>query len=72
MIVTYNPSPEIAPRKPLTRKQLAEIEARAPKDEDIIYDEDCPPMTDEQLQQFRRVHPISRLAEPTNHLNTKP
>ena len=26
-------------------------------DEDIVYDEDCPPMTDEQLRQFKRVHP---------------
>ena len=27
------------------------------KDEDIIYDEDCPPQTEEQLKKFRRVNP---------------
>jgi hypothetical protein len=41
----------------LTAEQIAEIEARAPRDEDIVYDEDCPKMTEEQLRQFRRVDP---------------
>ena len=27
------------------------------KDEDIVYDEDCPELTDEQLKQFKRVNP---------------
>lgn len=26
-------------------------------DEDIVYDEDCPPQTDEQLKKFKRVNP---------------
>ena len=57
MIVTYEIKIDPKPRKPLTPEEIAEIEARAPRDEDIVYDEDCPPMTDEQLKQFRRVHP---------------
>ena len=59
MIVTYELPSNPAPRKRLTPEQIAEIEVRAPKDEDIVYDEDCPPMTDEQLKQFRRVNPPS-------------
>ena len=59
MIVTYELPLDPAPRKRLTPEQIAEIEARAPRDEDIAYDEDCPPMTDEQLKQFRRVNPPS-------------
>ena len=27
------------------------------KDEDIVYDEDCPKLTDEQLKKFKRVNP---------------
>ena len=57
MIVTYEIKINPKPRKPLTPEEIAAIEARAPRDEDIVYDEDCPPMTDEQLRQFRRVHP---------------
>lgn len=26
-------------------------------DDDIIYDEDCPKLTDEQLKKFKRVNP---------------
>ena len=65
MIVTYKPSPDPIPHRCLTQEQIAEIEAHAPKDEGIIYDEDCPPMTDEQLRQFKRVHPRPVLAEET-------
>ena len=57
MIVTYEVKINPKPRKPLTPEEIAAIEARAPRDEDIVYDEDCPPMTEEQLRQFRRVHP---------------
>ena len=57
MIVTYELKINPKPRKPLTPDEIAAIEARAPRDEDIVYDEDCPPMTDEQLKQFKRVHP---------------
>ena len=27
------------------------------KDEDIVYDEDCPKLTEEQLKRFKRVNP---------------
>ena len=48
MLVIYN-------RKrgtPLTPEQLAEIEEA--RKHPIVFDEDCPEMTDEQLRQFRR------------------
>ena len=48
------------PRRPLTDEQIAEIESRAPKDEDIAYDEDCPPTTPEQAANFRRARKIWR------------
>ncbi len=57
MLVTYN-------RKkgtPLTPEQIAEIEDAAKYP--IVYDEDCPEMTEEQLRQFKRVNPLSRDAE---------
>lgn len=57
MIVRYELKLDPKPRKPLTPEEIAEIEARAPRDEDIVYDEDCPEMTDEQLKQFKRVNP---------------
>ncbi|MBR4904097.1 MAG: hypothetical protein IKZ53_05455 [Selenomonadaceae bacterium] len=42
----------------LTPEQKAELDMLADiKDEDIVFDEDCPPQTDEQLKQFKRVHP---------------
>lgn len=39
--------------EPLTEEEKAELEAlKNMKDEDIVYDEDCPPMTDEQLEEL--------------------
>ena len=38
----------------MTEAEIAAIETRAPRDEDIAYDEDCPPSTPEQLELFRR------------------
>ncbi len=44
--------------QPLTEEQKAEIEAlKQMSDDDIICDEDCPELTDEELKQFKRVHP---------------
>ena len=57
MIIRYELKLDPKPRKPLTPEEIAELEARAPRDEDIVYDEDCPEMTDEQLKQFKRVNP---------------
>ena len=40
--------------EPLTEEEKAELEVlKNMKDEDIVYDEDCPPMTDEELEELR-------------------
>ena len=42
----------------LTVEQKAEIEVlKQMSDDDIVYDEDCPKLTEEQLSKFRRVNP---------------
>ena len=51
MIVTYS----ITPGTPLTPEQIKRLDAL--KDRPITFDEDCPEMTEEQLRQFKRVHP---------------
>ena len=44
--------------QPLTPEQEAELEALSKmSDEDIVFDEDCPPQTPEQLAKFKRVNP---------------
>lgn len=49
--------------EPLTEEQKAEIEAiRNMRDEDIVFDEDCPELTDEQLSKFKRVYPLKEMA----------
>lgn len=68
MIVTYEIKINPKPRKRLTPDEIAAIEARAPRDEDIVYDEDCPEMTEEQLKQFKRVHPRGEDATPDRKL----
>ncbi len=43
---------------PLTEEQKAELEyLRNMSDDEIICDEDCPELTDEELAQFKRVNP---------------
>lgn len=39
----------------LTEEEKEEI--RALKNRPIVYDEDCPKLTEEQLKQFKRVNP---------------
>ncbi|MBR3570140.1 MAG: hypothetical protein IKN96_04985 [Oscillibacter sp.] len=63
MIVRYALSINPKPHPPLTPAEIAEIEARAPRDDEIFYDEDCPKMTEEQLRQFKRVRPRPDAAE---------
>ena len=42
----------------LTVEQKAEIEVlKQMSDDDIVYDEDCPKLTEEQLSKFYRVNP---------------
>ena len=44
--------------QPLTEEQKAELEfLKTMTDDDIVYDEDCPKLTDEELSQFKRVNP---------------
>ena len=44
--------------QPLTEEQKKRLEAlKQMRDEDIVYDEDCPELTDEELSQFKRVNP---------------
>ena len=46
---------------PLTEEQKAELEyLRNMSDDDIVYDEDCPKLTEEQLAQFKRVNPLPK------------
>lgn len=43
---------------PLTPEQLERLKLlENMTDDDIVYDEECPPQTEEQLKQFRRVNP---------------
>lgn len=46
--------------RPLTEEEREEI--RALKGRPIVFDEDCPELTEEQLKKFRRVNPIRRQA----------
>ena len=47
--------------EPLTEEQKAEIEAlKNMRDEDIVFDEDCPKLTEEQLRKFKRVNPLKK------------
>lgn len=50
---------------PLTPEQLERLKLLDDiKDEDIIFDEDCPELTPEQLKEFRRVNPRRRDRQP--------
>ena len=44
-----------APLRPDQLERLKLLENMT--DDDIVFDEDCPPQTDEQLKQFKRVNP---------------
>ena len=67
MMVRYTMKRGPKKNPPLTPEQIAEIEARAPKDDEIVYDEDCPELTEEQLQKFRRVTPRPDGASSLRH-----
>lgn len=44
--------------QPLTEEQKKRLEAlKQMSDDDIVYDEDCRKLTDEELKEFRPVHP---------------
>ena len=44
-----------APLRPEQLERLKLLENMT--DDDIVFDEDCPPQTEEQLKQFKRVNP---------------
>lgn len=44
-----------APLKPEQLERLKLLENMS--DDDIVFDEYCPPQTDEELKEFRRVNP---------------
>lgn len=44
--------------KPLTKKQKKMLEKM--ENSPIVFDEDCPPLTEEQLKNFRRVSDFNR------------
>ncbi len=54
MLVTYI----LRKGQPLTEEELEELHAL--KNRPIVFDEDCPELTEEQLKQFRRVNPRRR------------
>ena len=46
---------------PLTEEQKARLAIlKTMSDDDIVYDEDCPKLTEEQLAQFKRVKPLPK------------
>ena len=49
------------PLPPLTEEEKEEL--RKAKEMPFVYDEDCPPQTEEELRQFRRVYPRERTAK---------
>ena len=52
---------ELKPGQKPPPEQIARIREAAKRP--IVYDEDCPKMTEEQLRQFKRVNPsLDRLA----------
>ena len=62
MIVSYSITKDQKP----TPEQIAEIREAAKRP--IVFDDDCPEMTDEQLKQFRRVHPRLEEEGPARRL----
>lgn len=46
--------------QPLTEEELEEI--RALKGRPIVFDEDCPELTEEELREFKRVNPVRKPA----------
>ena len=46
---------------PLTPEQEARLDAlEKMSDDDIVYDEDCPPLTDEQIKKIQQMYPNRR------------
>ncbi len=54
---------------PLTEKQKNELEAL--RDRPVTYDEDNPPLTDEQLEQLRRIAEARRAARRRENITLR-
>lgn len=52
----------------LTPEEVEELEAL--EDRPIVYDEDCPKMTEEMLKQFQRVRNMSQFFEMQRNKGT--
>lgn len=48
----------------LTEEEIAELDAL--EDRPIVYDEDCPAMTEEMLSQFKRANVVTVCIEESN------
>ena len=62
MIVSYSITKDQKP----TPEQIVEIREAARRP--IVFDEDCPEMTEEQLRQFKRVYPRGEETNPERKL----
>ena len=52
---------------PLTPEQIAELKAlEEMPDEEIIYDDEFPELTDEELSEFRRIVPLTEMRQAAN------
>lgn len=52
---------------PLTPEQIAELKAlEEMPDEEIIYDDEFPELTDEELSEFRRIAPLTEMRQAAN------
>ena len=58
---------EIDVSKPLTKEQLNELEEAVKRP--IVYDQDCPKLTEEQLRSFHRVNDYNR---KTTNISIRP
>ena len=53
--------------EPLTPEQLEELRLlEEMPDEDIIYDEEFPKLTEEELAEFKRVNPLTEMRRVAN------
>ena len=51
---------------PLTPEQIERLKIlENMSDDDIVFDEDCPKQTEEQLKQFKRVNPSRKESQLT-------
>lgn len=53
--------------EPLTAEQKAELKALSElPDDEIVFDEEFPRLTDKELSEFRRINPLSEMRQVAN------